>query len=328
MRNQTKRVFTHKSKVFLTILCMLGLVFSWSCSCKNRVSDPNNIPPDNGIKTNDIINPDTDNRTNGGAVSGSYQIVVASAGDTVSTTATVKFLNATGTLTAIADVDATASTPTGLTVDDFDYTGTTLTFKKDTTDASKYDATTLAKVSWSGVDTKKVKATFSLTPTATNVDLTTKTQDVEIEIKKIQKLDGGGSGDSSFKLGEKIKAPINIQLGNSLFQYYNPQNVVDEAAKKVTMKNSSPNTTDSDSFSAKEIKGRALTQLQNDSELKKYFNTISFKDEYKIDNTVLTFTILFTINPEYELDIPEFTLEFDSVKGTWTDDINNPTPSN
>ena len=186
MRNQTNYAFKkQKSKVFLTILCMLGLVFSWSCSCKNRVSDPNNIPPDNGIKTNDIINPDTDNRTNGGAVSGSYQIVVASAGDTVSTTATVKFLNATGTLTAIADVDATASTPTGLTVDDFDYTGTTLTFKKDTTDASKYDATTLAKVSWSGVDTKKVKATFSLTPTSENVSLTTTTQDVEIEIGKV-----------------------------------------------------------------------------------------------------------------------------------------------
>ena len=319
MRNQTNNVFKvkrQKSKLFLIILCVFGLLFSWSCSCKNRVSDPTG---DDG---------ETITRTNGGAVSGTFQIVVASAGDTVKTAATVKFLNATGELTAIADVDASVSTPTDLTVDDFDYTGTTLTFKKDTTDASKYDATTLAKVSWSGVDTKKVKATFSLTPTATNVDLTTKTQDVEIEIKKIQKLDGGGSGDSSFKLGEKIKAPINIQLGNSLFQYYNPQNVVDEAAKKVTMKNSSPNTTDSDSFSAKEIKGRALTQLQNDSELKKYFNTISFKDEYKIDNTVLTFTILFTINPEYELDIPEFTLEFDSVKGTWTDDINNPTPSN
>ena len=250
---------------------------------------------------------------------------MASAGDTVSTTATVKFLNATGTLTAIADVDASANTT--LAVDDFDYTGTTLTFKKDATDASKIDTTVKDKITWAGTETRKVKATFSLTATATNVDLTTTTQDVEIEIKKIQKLDGGGSGDSSFKLGEKIKAPINIQLGNGLFQYYNPQNVVDEAAKKVTIKNSSPNVIESDSFSAKEVKSRALTQLQNDSELKKYFNTISFKDEYKIDNHVLTFTILFTINPEYELDIPEFTLEFDSVKGTWTDDI-NPTPSN
>ena len=201
MRNQTKRVFTHKSKVFLTILCMLGLVFSWSCSCKNRVSDPNNIPPDNGIKTNDIINPDTDNRTNGGAVSGSYQIVVASAGDTVSTTATVKFLNATGTLTAIADVDASANTT--LAVDDFDYTGTTLTFKKDTTDASKIDTTVKDKITWAGTETRKVKATFSLTPTATNVDLTTTTQDVEIEIKKIQKFENNNFGDFLKQL-EKI----------------------------------------------------------------------------------------------------------------------------
>ena len=332
MRNQTTKSHNAKSKILLITLCIFGLLFSYSCQCKNNVSDPNNIPPDGGLGGGGGGGSQTDTDPDKDLVDGALSttstkvIVVAGAGDTVKTTSTIKFKNATAKLTAIADVDASANTT--LAVDDFDYTGTTLTFKKDTTDASKYDATTLAKVSWSGVDTKKVKATFSLTPTATNVDLTTKTQDVEIEIKKIQKLDGGGSGDSSFKLGEKIKAPINIQLGNSLFQYYNPQNVVDEAAKKVTMKNSSPNTTDSDSFSAKEIKGRALTQLQNDSELKKYFNTISFKDEYKIDNTVLTFTILFTINPEYELDIPEFTLEFDSVKGTWTDDINNPTPSN
>ena len=49
MRNQTnKTIFKQKSKVFLTILCMLGLVFSWSCSCKNRVSNPDDTPTDGG----------------------------------------------------------------------------------------------------------------------------------------------------------------------------------------------------------------------------------------------------------------------------------------
>ena len=193
MRNQTnKTIFKQKSKVFLTILCMLGLVFSWSCSCKNRVSDPTGDNGDKGPDGETII------RTNGGAVSGSYQIVVASAGDTVSTTATVKFLNATGELTAITDTDSTT-----LTVDDFDYTGTTLTFKKDTTDASKIDTTVKDKITWAGTETRKVKATFSLKPTATNVDLTTTTQDVEIEIKKIQKFENNNFGDFLKQL-EKI----------------------------------------------------------------------------------------------------------------------------
>ena len=200
MRNQTKRVFTHKSKVFLTILCMLGLVFSWSCSCKNRVSDPTGDNGDKGPDGETII------RTNGGAVSGSYQIVVASAGDTVSTTATVKFLNATGTLTAIADVDASANTPTDLAVDDFDYTGTTLTLK----DA----ADTRAKITWYGVDTKKVKATFSLTPTATNVDLTTTTQEVEIEIGKFKTLSGTDIGN----ILNTIEKGVQVNEDNLIFE--------------------------------------------------------------------------------------------------------------
>ena len=49
MRNQKNYAFKkQKSKVFLTILCMLGLVFSWSCSCKNRVSNPDDTPTDGG----------------------------------------------------------------------------------------------------------------------------------------------------------------------------------------------------------------------------------------------------------------------------------------
>ena len=186
MRNQTKRVFTHKSKVFLTILCMLGLVFSWSCSCKNRVSDPTG--GDNGDKGPDG---ETIIRTNGGAVSGTYTIAVASDGNSVKTAATVKFLNATGKLEAITDTDSTT-----LTLDDFAYTGTTLTLK---------DATeTRAKITWDGVDTKKVKATFSLTPTATNVDLTTTTQEVEIEIGKFKTLSGTDMGNVIKKIDGNI----------------------------------------------------------------------------------------------------------------------------
>ena len=191
MRNQTTKSRNAKSKILLITLCIFGLLFSWSCSCKNRVSNPDDTPTDGGTN----IKPDTNNRTNGGAVvSSNHQIVVASAGDTVSTTATVKFLNATGKLTAIADVDATAST--GLTTNDFDYTGTTLTFKKDATDASKIDTTVKDKITWSGAETRKVKATFSLTPTAANVDLTTTTQEVEIEIGKLK---------AAFNLKEEVQ---------------------------------------------------------------------------------------------------------------------------
>ena len=203
MRNQTNNVFKvkrQKSKLFLIILCIFGLLFSYSCSCKNRVSDPTG---DNGDKEPDG---ETIIRTNGGAVSGTYTIAVASDGNSVKTAATVKFLNATGTLTAIADVDASANTPTDLAVDDFDYTGTTLTLK----DA----ADTRAKITWYGVDTKKVKATFSLTPTATNVDLTTTTQEVEIEIGKFKTLSGTDIGN----ILNTIEKGVQVNEDNLIFE--------------------------------------------------------------------------------------------------------------
>ncbi|WP_201798600.1 hypothetical protein, partial [Brachyspira catarrhinii] len=257
-RNQTNNVFKvkrQKSKLFITILCIFGLLFSYSCQCKNNVSDPTG--GDNGGKGDDsgeII------RTNGGAVSGSYQIVVASAGDTVSTTATVKFLNATGTLTAIADVDASAST--GLAVGDFDYTGTTLTFKKDTTDASKYDATTLAKVSWAGTETKKVKATFSLTPTSTNVDLTTTTQDVEIEIKKIQKLDDSTSDaiQSILRKGTRIGNTISQVGGDKKFEFLFKNGTYNATDKTFTIENA---TTDNLDISKPRVKDYADYNFTN-----------------------------------------------------------------
>ena len=52
MRNQTNNVFKvkrQKSKLFLIILCIFGLLFSYSCSCKNRVSNPDDTPTDGGV---------------------------------------------------------------------------------------------------------------------------------------------------------------------------------------------------------------------------------------------------------------------------------------
>ena len=47
MLNQTKRLYKSKSKskIFITILCIFGLIFSYSCKCRNQISDPNETPP-------------------------------------------------------------------------------------------------------------------------------------------------------------------------------------------------------------------------------------------------------------------------------------------
>ena len=58
MLNLTKRLYKSKSKskIFITILCIFGLLFSWSCSCKNRVSNPDGGGGDGGGQQ---IDPDT-----------------------------------------------------------------------------------------------------------------------------------------------------------------------------------------------------------------------------------------------------------------------------
>ena len=48
MRNQTTKSHNAKSKILLITLCIFGLLFSYSCSCKNRVSNPDDTPTDGG----------------------------------------------------------------------------------------------------------------------------------------------------------------------------------------------------------------------------------------------------------------------------------------
>ena len=308
MRNQKNYAFKkQKSKVFLTILCMLGLVFSWSCSCKNRVSDPTGDNGDKGPDGETII------RTNGGAVSGSYQIVVASAGDTVKTTATVNFLNAMGTLTAIADAEATASTPTDLTLADFDYTGTTLTFKKDATDASKIDTTVKDKITWAGTETRKVKATFSLEATATNVDLTTTTQEVEIEIKKIQKLDDSTSDaiQSILRSTTTAISQTTEDIPTKKYEFSFSSGIYNATDKTFTIENAT-----SDDLDISKSRVRAVADYNFTTAFKPYGLTgVRVEGEEAgggASDTYYTLTYNVTFSEDFETEITQIKLKLDN----------------
>ena len=178
MKNLKKRVFTHKSKskIFITILCIFGLLFSYSCKCRNQISDPNEIPPiDNETPPPPTPNNDPDKDLSNGELltSSTKRIILANDGTTVSTTATIKFKNATGQLSKVEDTASTAA----FEVADLDYTGTTLTL----TDSGKAKATE--------GEFRTIKATFSLTKSADNVNLTASEQVVDIEIGKMAKSD-------------------------------------------------------------------------------------------------------------------------------------------
>ena len=124
MRNQTTKSHNAKSKILLITLCIFGLLFSYSCQCKNNVSDPNNIPPDSGLPGSGT-NTDPDKDLVDGALSttSTKVIVVAGAGDTVKTTSTIKFKNATATLKSFEDTDSTTLTDGDIVYErnDFDF---------------------------------------------------------------------------------------------------------------------------------------------------------------------------------------------------------------
>ena len=159
-----KTIFKQKSKILLTIICIFGLAFSYSCSCRSG-GDPT--------------------RVNGGTASGNWTMQLTSDGKGYKQEATISFEKATATLKSVTDVDS------GITIEDGDfvYEGNTLKLKKDTTDPSEIDATTAAKITWDGTTVKKVKATFTLTPSASDVDLDATEKEVVISIKKVKVIE-------------------------------------------------------------------------------------------------------------------------------------------
>ena len=52
-----KTIFKQKSKLLLTLLCLFGLAFSYSCNCKNNSNALVDDGVDGKIKTNDKIDP-------------------------------------------------------------------------------------------------------------------------------------------------------------------------------------------------------------------------------------------------------------------------------
>ena len=177
MRNQTNNVFKvkrQKSKLFLIILCIFGLLFSYSCSCKNRVSNPDDTP-----------NPDPDPyipKTYEATRSGDTLILVSSDGASV-TPASISFSNATVTSVSV-DVGATGIN-----------------------EAFKYENGGLTMTAFEGVTTTRqtVTATFNLAPNDSRDTLSNPTETVSIEVVKSK-----GTFDKKAAIGTTIKGVTSV----------------------------------------------------------------------------------------------------------------------
>ena len=106
-----KTIFKQKSKLLLIVLSLLGMLFSYSCSCRNNSTAPN-TPED--TQTNNIITPSSKL---------SRQLMVVNSGGT----ATSKSITITVNNADLDNINFDISSPAGFTKDNFDITDNILT---------------------------------------------------------------------------------------------------------------------------------------------------------------------------------------------------------
>ena len=296
MTNLFKRFFTHKSKFLLIILCLLGMVFSYSCSCRNETTKPP-VTDDNG----DTLTGGKDNG-NGG--------MEYTPGTKLSRTLMVVNSKATDTSypigITVTNADYTWEVSGDLTSDIFEVTDGNLKVKKE-----KLGDITTKKSAKLTIKYKK-NSKFG------DKDTLSKDSDIfDIEVTKAQKLD-------KQTLGEDIRKAISAQFSSGKYIFMGELSSTSSSdTTKISIKNSSNTHSDTDKASAGSLKELVLNQLHANTKLQTYFEQdgIKFKDGYNGKGTQsATFTILLTPKPEYEIDIPQsFILELDATKGEWVD---------
>ena len=313
MRNQTNNVFKvkrQKSKLFLIILCVFGLLFSYSCQCKNNVSDPNNIPPDNGMPGET----DTGDTINDGDLTTNSTRLIRVSGDTVKISATIEFKNATATLKSFEDTDSTT-----LTDGDIVYEGTTLTLKADTTDASKIDTTVGGKITWEKAS-KKITATFTLTP-AENVTLSETEKTVVIEIVKIKVLKSEEVYTEALKKIGGGSMSVTGSVGTAPFIF------TSGTGSKDTFKVATVGDADIGTVKLSDFK----TTFNTDTATRAFdnFSKIEIIDEGSFSGTVATFTLQFTLKDEiknnqyYEFELGDGTYKLEAdIKSNYDNNQN------
>ena len=300
MLNQ-KAIFKQKSKskIFITILCIFGLLFSYSCSCKNRVSDPNETPPNGGLgdkETDTNYIPKTYTATR----SGDTLIVVNSDGNGIQQAAKISFQDA-----KVTSVNVDVGT-TGIAADVF-----------------KYESGGLTMTAFDGVDEtrKKVTATFSLAPNDSRDKLNNPTETVDIEVVKAITMDTTGTGDNSpTKIVGNFIGKKDISYENFSF---NTARVDTTTVNVGKLENSHTSTADGDKLPFSKFRDMILTNIKSGDKIADArWDGVT----PTLTDTTISFKIIIDFVPELGLTSYEYTLEVDAKsnqtqKGEW--DLNS-----
>ena len=304
MTNLFKRFFTHKSKFLLIILCLLGMVFSYSCSCRDNPYEPPPPTPTPSGNSNAFI-PIANkiyNATNSS--------LIASEDGTTKTEIKIKFKedNAHNIKNAklIKTADTNGIEVTGASYDfgnsSFGFTADDLKTMLDKMDSKTAPATNILTL------------TFEVTTddtTTTNTKATV--EDVKVEIIKTQKF-----GDDANIIKKIIEG-----LGNNITAGKRVQFDFTKGAEldRIELENKDTSGREGTDNNAAEFLDDIIngnnTAIKKNTDYKKYFDEVkeSIIGEVDGNSTKLNFKLTFTPKNIYDMTLLTYTIKLENGSG-------------
>ena len=278
MTNLFKRFFTHKSKFLLIILCLLGMIFSYSCSCRNEATRPPVITDDTNKQPEPTVfsvSQDTDNS--------SLKLIKTTSG--YNSQIKIKF-KANADFTADYEVSDTANKITKANIKSYDKSTGLITFD---------DATLNALTE----TPQNIKINFTITTTKKLESPEQKFNDIDLTLQKA----------SSIEVGNTVKNLLiadDLQPGGAFT--FNTARADTSVKDTIKMQNSHNSTANGDLLSLKNFKKSIIKVLEADSKIDRAY--FSEEEPVNLGNTAISLTLYVVFAPEYDAGgTYEYTIE-------------------
>ena len=311
-KNNVHKAQKSKSKIFITILCIFGLLFSWSCSCKNKVTGPGNDGLENGRQptpndgeTKGTFAPKTD--------SSSQLSLIASEDGTAKTEVTISFLEENSHNIKSAKVTKIVDTNGNDITDKATYAFSDSKFSFN--NQSDLKGVLDGMDSTSGPATNTLTVTFELTTDSTKVSNTTATVDVNVYLVKTQKLN-----DQSTILKDIISGLGSASVNSKVrFDFSNGADIA-----SISLENAENNGEANDNGASQFI-GEIITtngrSIKNSDKYKEYFDDVT-ETHSGVGTETLTIKLTFTPKKDiiYDMTLTEYTITLNTKGGgNWID---------
>ena len=304
MTNLFKRFFTHKSKFLLIILCLLGMVFSYSCSCRNDSTGPGNDGNGGGGPKSDTwsFNPKLD-------LGNTYDISFGSEGDK-KRDAVVSFYEPDNYEIRKIEIDEVQDPKNVLTKDKIQHKNNGLTIPQDILKKLAGELTSTDKPA-----TNQVSIVFKLTSTNTTSDDNIKYITNNFNFIKAKKFDSSNI-EALLQSATKYSWQFDGYSGEQAhFAITNGTYIANLNTFKI--KELDNNLEDTDNCISKSKFQEIKKYLQNSKDTKHYFTSVDVGEPKEKGNTV-EFDLTLKFGDIYETDIiMPITVSATKSKGGW-----------